>query len=124
MASEGPFMKLDDPGTYLKGELKKIIEGLQYLEVSKRYKENKMYSRSSFISYRAGEFNMPEGAYRELVKAYIRHPKETIKFGVGVVRKTTQLCGLKAKKVFAEIEKAKTHAQIERIIQEHCCQKS
>ncbi len=124
MASERTSMGLIDPGIYLKEELKKIIEGLQYLEVSKRYKENKVYSRASFKSYLDGEFNMPEGTYRELVKAYFRHPNETLKFGVGVVRKTTQLCGLKAKKVFAKIEKAKTHAQIMHIIQEHCDQKA
>jgi len=119
MGAEGTSMKLIDPGSGLKEELKKIIEGLQYLEVSKRYKENKVYSRASFKSYLDGEFSMHESTYRELVKAYIRHPGETLKFGVGVVRKTTQLCGLKAKKAFAQIEKAKTHAQIERIIQKH-----
>ncbi len=119
MASEGTSMKLMGPGTGLKQELKKIIEGLQYLEVSKRYKENKVYSRASFKSYLDGEFSMPESTYRELLKAYIRHPEETIKFGVGVVRKTTQLCGLKAKKALAEIKNAKTYAQIERIIQKH-----
>ena len=119
MASEGTSMKLSDPGSGLKKELKKIIEGLQYLEVSKRYKENKVYSRASFKSYLDGEFNMHESTYRELVRAYIRHPDETLKFGVGVVRKATQLCGLRAKKAFTKIEKAKTHAQIERIIQKH-----
>ncbi len=119
MASEGTSMKLIDPGSGLKKELKKIIEGLQYLEVSKRYKENKVYSRASFKSYLDGEFSMHDSTYRELVKAYIRHPDETLKFGVGVVRKINQLCGLRAKKAFAKIEKAKTHAQIERIIQEH-----
>jgi len=120
MRSEGASMKLIDPGSGLKKELKKIIEGLQYLEVSKRYKENKVYSRASFKSYLDGEFSIHESTYRELVKAYIRHPDETLKFGVGVVRKATQLCGLRAKKAFAKIEKAKTHAQIERIIKKHC----
>ncbi len=119
MASEGKPMNPVDPGTRLKEELKKIIEGLQYLEVSKRYKENRVYSKASFKSYLDGEFSMHESTYRELVKAYIRHPDETLKFGVGVVRKTAQLCGLKAKKVFAKMGKAKTHAQIERIIQKH-----
>ncbi len=119
MRSEGTSMKLIGPGTGLKEELKKIIEGLQYLEVSKRYKENKVYSRASFKSYLDGEFSMCESTYRELLKAYIRHPEETTKFGVGVVRKTTQLCGLRAKKAFAEIKNAKTYAEIERIIQKH-----
>ena len=108
---------------------KEMIEVLAYLRTSGRWKENKRYAKESFWVYIEDRFNMRQGTYREHETALVKFPSQMLEYGVGLVRKTMQLCGeKKAKEVFSELDKMRlekpvNRAQIERVIQKNKDQK-
>lgn len=105
-----------------KNSRRKFIEGLHYLESTKRFRDNVLYKDSSFELYINDKFSLRITTYRKEAVAYLQHPKESVKYGTGLVNKVRKNCGvLKVKKVFNEIDKAKnvSREKINEIIEKH-----
>mgnify|MGYP003436705980 FL=1 len=93
--------------------------------MSGRYKENKRYEKATFYNYINDRFNIRTNTYMEMQMAFIKFPKETREFGVGVVSRVMRDCGaVKVKSVLEKLnsapEASKTilkRAKIEEIIQ-------
>jgi hypothetical protein len=84
-----------------------MIFALSYLKSSSRYKENPIYRSASFENYLKGMFNMRLNTFYERERAFVHYPKETEKYGVGLVAKVKRKCGAKKEKtVFNEIREA------------------
>jgi len=106
---------------------KEMYEVLEYLRITKRYKENPVYVKSTFWQYLEDRFTIRPGTYRENVFAFTKHPEASVQLGVGLVSKINRLCGnVKAKKVIDEIQKAGEsskkplpRAKIETVIQKN-----
>lgn len=102
-----------------------LIEILIYLKTSGRWKENRVYAKSSFWAYIEEQFCIRKGSYHEMQRAFIKFPDESLSYGIGLVSKVDRKCGpLEVKKVFSEIDKAKeakpiTRKIIEKIIDKH-----
>jgi hypothetical protein len=117
--------KVEESAKDARDAQKMQIEVLFYLKVSGRYKESNRYEKSSFYSYIEDRFNIRRGTYMEMQMAFIKFPKETREFGVGVVSRVMRDCGaIKAKSVLEKLntaqETSKTilkRAKIEGIIQ-------
>jgi soluble cytochrome b562 len=116
----------DDARTRSRVQQKEFIEILFYLRISKRWKENKRYAKSSFWAYIEDLFNMREKTYRESERAFVKFTSETVEHGVGLVAKIDRLCkSTDVKKVFQEIDKAKegkavvSRDKIDKIINKH-----
>jgi len=78
---------------------------LYHLKTSGRFKENPLYKKSSFASYLEGVYNIREGSFNESVRAFLTFPKESVKYGVGLVSKIHRKCGSsKEKQVLKEIK--------------------
>ncbi len=100
---------------------------LEYLRISNRFKENPGYKKAVFWQYLEDIFTIREGTYRENVRAFLKFPDESAKYGVGVVAKIDRVCGCaKAKKVMDEIrqktelsKKPLPRSTIETIIQKN-----
>jgi len=92
---------------------KNSILALMYLRDSKRYKENPLYRKSSFENYLMGFYNIKIGTFLESARAFNKHPKESVKYGVGLVSKIGRVCGaVKEKTVLKEINDADKKAKI------------
>lgn len=106
---------------------KKAIEGLLYLRDSGRFKENKLYRKSSFENYLMGVFNIRYNTFLESARAFSKYPDESVRYGVGLISKVYRNCGaIKERRVIAEIAEADKKAKvplkrdkIEAIIQKH-----
>ena len=106
---------------------KESILALLYLKRSGRYKENKLYAKSSFKNYLLNFYNIREKTFNESARAFDKFPKESVKYGVGLVSKVKRKCGAKKEKeVLKEIKaadkKAKKpieRAKIDEIIYKH-----
>jgi len=106
---------------------KDVTFALYHLKTSGRFKENPLYKKSSFASYLEGVYNIREGSFNESVRAFLTFPKESVKYGVGLVSKIHRKCGSsKEKQVLKEIkEKEKSlktpikRGQIAKIITQH-----
>ena len=106
---------------------KDAMFALHYLKTSSRYKENPLYKNSSFKTYLMDVHNMRETTFTENIRAFTWFPKESAKFGVGLMSAIHRKCGAeKEKKVVKEInEKAKAlktpikRGQIQAIIETH-----
>lgn len=117
--------KVEESAKESRDAIKMQIEVLFYLKTTGRYKENKRYEKSRFYDYVEDRFNIRQGTYMEMQMAYIKFPKETREFGVGVVSRVMRDCGaVKAKSVLEKLntaqETSKTilkRAKIEGIIQ-------
>jgi len=60
-----------------------------------------------------GFYNIKIGTFLESAKAFNKHPKESVKYGVGLVSKISRICGaVKEKKVLDEINDADKKAKI------------
>lgn len=100
---------------------------LYYLKASGRFKENPLYSKSSFKTYLEDVHSIREGTFNENVMAYTKYPKEAVSLGVGLVSSIQRKCGAtKTKKVLNEINIKKKslktpikRAQIATIISSH-----
>jgi len=111
---------------------KTAIFALRYLEATVRYKENKVYGKSSFKNYLLGQFNIREATYRESLRAFTKFEEPTKKYGVGLIAKVSRECGAaKETQVIKEIvEKDKSlktpiqKDQINQIIAKHAKPKS
>jgi len=105
----------------------KAVLLLLQLRNSGRYKENPLYRKSSFENYLLGVFNIRYTTFLESARAYEKYPKESAKYGVGLVAKVHRACGvLKECKVIEEINAADKAAKtplkrdkIEAIIQKY-----
>lgn len=105
----------------------KATEALDYLRMTGRFKENKLYRKSNFEGYLMGMFNTRLNTHMENARAFGKHPAESLKYGAGLVSKIHRACGaIKEKKVLEEIveadKKAKTpikRSKIEAIIQKY-----
>lgn len=101
---------------------KHFIEILFYLERTNRFKENRQFKNTTFKDYIKDRFYLRYGTYHKERIAFFTHPKEVEQYGVGVVNKVREKCGvLKVKKVFDEVKKAEikkplTRENIENII--------
>lgn len=85
--------------------LKEMYTILEYLRTTNRYKEDKMYAKSSFWVFIETEWNIREGTYRENVKVFTKYPDQAMKYGVGLPAKIVKQCGaMKAKEVFTKLE--------------------
>ena len=106
---------------------KESILALLYLKRSGRYKENKLYAKSSWKNYLLDFHNIRENSFNESARAFDKYSKEACKYGVGLVAKITRECGVKKEKeVLKEIKdtqkKLKTpikRAKIKEIIYKH-----
>ena len=106
-------------------QLKEMYEILEYLRTTNRFKENKAYKKSSFWTYLQDRFAIREGTFRENSRAFLKHPQESVEYGVGLVAKVQRVCKPeKIKPVFEQIKteqsKRKTplnRQRIEEIIQ-------
>ena len=86
----------------------KFYQGLEYLETTKRFKENKVYKDSTFEAYINDMFLLRHTTYMNGRTAYLKHPKTTKALGPALVVSVRKKCGvLKAEKVFKEIETKK-----------------
>ena len=100
---------------------------LYYLKTSGKFKENPLYSKSSFKTYLEDVYSIREGSFNDTVRAYVKFPKESIDFSVGLISSIYRKCGaIKERKVVDEIiakkESLKTpikRAQIAKIISKH-----
>lgn len=82
-----------------------MVEILIYLESKGRYKENKRYATSNFERYIADRFWIKLSSYAEMKLAYLKFPKHTEEYGIGIVHRVIHRCGrLKAKKVLEKID--------------------
>jgi hypothetical protein len=117
--------KVEESAKDARDAQKMQIEVLFYLKVSGRYKENKRYEKATFYNYINDRFNIRTNTYMEMQMAFIKFPKETREFGVGVVSRVMRDCGaVKVKSVLEKLnsaqEASKTilkRAKIEGIIQ-------
>ena len=83
-----------------------FIEMLFFIDRSRLYKLNPLYKKSRFGSYLMDVFCIHQTRYYSMVRAQGFHPKETKKYGIGVVIKTERLCGnIKMEKAFQEMDK-------------------
>lgn len=100
-----------------------FIEILNYLRVTKRYRENPKYAKVSFWVYTEEVFMIREKTYRERSKAYNMYPEYSVKYGVGLVSKIQRKFGAKkdVQKVFGQIDKLKDprRDQIEKVIEKN-----
>lgn len=116
----------DDARSQSRIQQKEFVEILFYLRISKRWKENKRYAKSSFWIYIEDLFNMRRNTYMENERAFVKFANETVEYGVGLVAKIDRACkSTDVKKVFQEIDKAKdgkmslSRDKIEKIIDKH-----
>jgi len=99
--------KVEESAKDARDAQKMQIEVLFYIRTSGRYKENKRYEKSSFFKYIDDRFNIRENTYRENERAFIKFPKETREFGVGVVSRVMRDCGsVKSKSVLEKLNTA------------------
>lgn len=95
---------------------------LYYLKSSGRYKENPLYSKSSFKVYLEEVHMRRENTFNDEVHAYMNYPKEAVKWSPGVVAKVRRECGAKKEKeVFKEVNKKEK--SLKTPIQRHQIQK-
>jgi len=100
---------------------------LYSLKTSGRYKENKLYSKSSFKTYLEDVYSIREGTFNESVRAYRLFPEEACTYSVGLISSINRKCGaIQERKVIAEInakaERLKTpikRAQIAEVIMKY-----
>lgn len=96
----------DDARSQSRIQQKEFVEILFYLRISKRWKENKRYAKSSFWIYIEDLFNMRRNTYMENERAFVKFANETVEYGVGLVAKIDRACkSTDVKKVFQEIDK-------------------
>lgn len=99
--------KIESLYTSSRESQKEMYEMLDYLRMTKRFKENTVYSKSTFEDYLEDRFTIRMKTFRENVMAFSKHPEAAVSLGVGVVSKIRRLCGTtKTKKVIDEIQKA------------------
>ena len=92
---------------------KEMVETLIYLKTSKRFRENKVYAKASFDHYIFDRFNIRPKTFREMQKAFTRHPEETVHYGVGTVARIQRECGQKnAGNVLNEMRKTETAVKV------------
>lgn len=83
----------------------KFFKGLEYLETTKRFKENELYKDSTFETYINDMFLLRHKTYMNGRTAYLKHEKATKALGPALVVSVRRKCGvLNAEKVFKEIE--------------------
>lgn len=83
-----------------------MIEGLMYLKVTRRYKENKRYAQESFSTYVQDRFGITPRTFEDHAKAVEIFRPMVLKHGIGLVSKIVSRCGKQgAVKVFKDIEK-------------------
>jgi len=70
-----------------------FINALHYLQTSKRYKENRVYGKSTFREYLKMRFNMPQSRYEEMKRVYVSFANEAEEHGVGFVSDVVKKCG-------------------------------
>ena len=100
-------------------------EALHYLSKG-RFRENQTYKDSTFQTYMLNRFNIRYETYIKNLKAFNWFPKETEKYGVGLVAKVQEKCKEKAETVFKKLDelgdRRKTpvpHKKIEEVIAKH-----
>ncbi len=106
---------------------KEMMDILIYLKVSGRYKENKIYASSTFFTYIGDRFNMRKGTFYESQYAWTKFPEASKEYGVGLVSKVRNVCGIKKAPIVIQqvrdVQQAcKTplkREKIEKIIQSH-----
>lgn len=82
-----------------------MVEILIYLEANGRYKENKRYATSMFKQYIEDRFWIKFNSYQEMKYAYMKFPKHSGEYGIGIVSRVVNHCGrIKAKKVLEKID--------------------
>lgn len=82
-----------------------MIEILIYLESGGRYKENKRYAASTFRQYIEDRFWIKFNSYQEMKYAYMKFPKHSGEYGIGIVSRVVNHCGrIRAKKVLEKID--------------------
>jgi len=96
----------------LKGNIltnqEKFYSVLEYLEITKRFKENPVYKTSTFEQYIGDMFMLRRGTYDSNRIAYTKHLDTTKEFGPRLVSSVRKKCGvLEAEKVFGEIKSQK-----------------
>jgi hypothetical protein len=99
-----------------------FILSLYYLERTKRYKENPIYTKSSFEIYINNLFNLRYSTYKKERFAFISFPDLAKKWGPGLIDKIRHKCG--AGKVvdvvnLIELQPNINHNQIEKIIKDN-----
>lgn len=117
--------QVEEQNRLARGAQKEMIEILIYIKTSGRWKENKRYERATFNTYIEDRFNIRPGIYMEMQTAYVKFPKHTVEYGVGLVSKVMRVCGRrKAKAVLEKLDETKKQlktelkrAKIEQIIQ-------
>jgi len=95
--------------TKAKNNRKHFIENLQYLEMTKRYRDDEMYTNSTFSEYIIDKFELKKSTYERERFAYLQFPKESLEYGPGIINKIKDECGsAKIKDVIKEIKKTST----------------
>ena len=96
-------------------ERRSFIEALYYVRHTKRWKENKNYTTSSFDKYLRGRFMMTESKFDKERIAYISFPEASEKFGPGLVDRVIRKVGsLKAGKILNTLPKNTNIEKIEK----------
>ena len=109
------------------GRNAQFYQTLEYLETTKRFKENTVYKESTFEKYIGDMFMLRMTTYLNARTAYLKHATPTRDLGPNLVISVRKKCGvMEAEKVFAEIKKKKsakkgvfTRDNIQEIINKH-----
>ena len=96
---------------------KDFILILNYLEMTKRYREDRTYKNADFKTYISDKFHLLFNTYYNERIAYERFPELSQKFGTGLVMKIKETCGNeKVEIIFGKIPPKATREQISDII--------
>lgn len=101
---------------------KVFILMLYYLDRTSRFRENPRFKKATFEEYISDMFRLRPTTYNKERMAFVSHPSEAEKLGVGVVAKVRHKCGsLNAGKVLKEIQAIKNPSRdkIEAVIREN-----
>lgn len=106
---------------------RQFYESLEYLRITRRYKELPGYKKAIFWTYLEDNFALRKATYEENVRAYLKYPEFAVRYGVGLVSKVMRTCGQqKVKPVLDQIVKEQDakkkpipRAKIETIINQY-----
>lgn len=84
---------------------KEFIEGLYYLETTKRFRDDKKYKNSQFSTYIMDKFQLRITTYHKEKFAFLKFPEASEKHGPGLINKVKSRCGVgNVQKIIKEIE--------------------
>ncbi len=87
---------------------------LRYLKITKRYKENKHYCKSTFKEYLEGRIGIRYGTYLKNERAVVHYTDQARELGIGLVSKVAATCGpAKAPKALREISKIRKQRKVD-----------